>query len=201
MISRIFCAAALSLSVFAVACGAAPEADEAAEAESDELSSAAPIGGSWTASDDATFQRAIVFNSDGTFFRDSTRILNGVLIGGNTSPFVRTAGRYTVNNRRHTITLNVSSPTRAVEKYSFAYSPATILNGIIVGPGGRPAIESLTLTPKAGGPAASFARATSWCTASADCANQSILHPMCVGDFACQANACAYHCGVRHVVN
>lgn len=39
-----------------------------------------------------------------------------------------------------------------------------------------------------------YHRATSYCAAAADCTDQGLAQPRCIGAYSCEANACVYHC-------
>ena len=174
---------ALVLPVSVLACagaGSDPAVGDDTTSE-DALTGRAQIKGSWVAQDG--MDTGIDFRPDGTFFRDTARILNGVLVNGASRPMMRDTGRYSVSVKHKTITLHVDNhppdpPPGRDEVYIYEYKSAPVLNGMYL-PGHEPA-ASLTLTLQPAPterlahpyPAQHFKGASSWCTTDQDCKDE-----------------------------
>ena len=178
-------ATALAVSLSIVACGASAQDDSSADDNSDQgdeqdiTAAKAQLKGSWTIDDSSSELSSTVaydFRPNGEFFRDSNRVLNGVLVAGAPQPVQRETGRYTVNARKHTLTLHVTSPTTYDETLSYVYTAGRILNGVFL-PGKEPPAENATLTltgiaapgSHVAFPSIKYDHAASWCTSTADC--------------------------------
>jgi len=187
-LAALVAALALALPVFACSGSDSTVDDPAADDnvdqgdEQDITAARNQLKGSWTISKDSeelTSVRAYEFRPNGEFFRDSFRVLNGVLINGAPRPVARDSGRYTVNTRTHMITLHVSSPFKSDEKLAYEYTAGRVLNGVFL-PGHAPDGNShLTLTQQPAPmshvafPALKFDHADSYCTSTQDCKDEA----------------------------
>ncbi len=163
---------ALALSLAFAACGGSP-ASKGTGTSGTQAATLDQLHGSWTSTDG--MNTGIQFNADTTFFRDATRILNGVMVNGGSSngAFVRTTGTYEIQDS--TLILHDDSGTD--ETFNIDYKPQPILNGVFL-PGKAPT-ATIALTPvvqvdgqfqpNIAFPTQHFRHPNSWCTSNADC--------------------------------
>ena len=157
----------LVISLAAIACGS-PNGEATTGEDSQEVVAAtANLKGSWVLQGDG--KEAIELRPDGSFFRDRTRILNGVFLPGHEPGMIRDQGTFKVSGN----TLDLSITKGQHEVFWFTYKAAPILNGVFL-PGKEPsAALVLTRQPAPGSHVAfqpeTFKLASSWCTAKADC--------------------------------
>ncbi len=167
-----------ALAAAAVACSAAsPDAGDQA-AEQDISAAATQIVGSWTIDASSAGLSSTVaydFRPDGSFFRDSKRILNGIFLPGARPPLKRESGTFTVSKSKGLVTLHIDSPAPATEVLAYVYTPAKILNGVCITDAcaAHPATLALTEQPApmshVAFPTITYDHADSYCTSNADC--------------------------------
>lgn len=173
----------LALTVpFACLVGCAAEssvAEDAIEGDEAELTAAArDLVGAYV--DDSGTIKGLVLTSEAVgqqakFFADIDTGIRCVRAPCPSS--ARIEGTFTAGTK--TITLRSSSPYANVITGKYRY----LRQG-----------AKLSLTKD--GKSQSLAKETSYCAASDDCYRQAIIVPACMGSFSCNANACAYSCGL-----
>jgi hypothetical protein len=148
----------------ALACGssAGDSSNSADEAYTSSLT--AEIEGSWVLQ--GGLVEGLDLRPDHTFFRDTTRVLNGMWINGG-PPMKRDTGTWHAKRSTQTLTLSVDGGD--VEVYTMDYTAAPVLNGMFL-PGHEPA-ATLVLTDD-NGASQTFKHASSWCTSDDDCATE-----------------------------
>jgi hypothetical protein len=178
---RFFSLGFVALALFA--CGGGSDADSnPADSQSEEALSAgrALLKGAWVRSEDEAFgAQAIYLSPDGTFFRDNSRIVLGVMVnGGPTSP-LRDTGTYSVSTANKTVTLHVANNQGHTnsEVYDYVFTPAVHALGIAPRNGHLPfAPAKLTLTAKSAPNVrvaqVDFQMADSYCKSDADCVKE-----------------------------
>ena len=178
----------ISLGFFAVALFACSGSSDATDPVGDEPSEEelsagrAQLKGSWVRveSESGGFgAQAYYFSPDGTFFRDNQSVLLGVAVPpAHAQHQWRDEGRYTVNTKKHTVTLRIMADgPDTVETLEYEYTPALVALGMPVQGGHMPHQPAkLQLHPKSTPTtriaASNFQLADSYCTGDADCVKE-----------------------------
>ncbi len=177
----------LSLGLLVAACAipacAAEDASSPASAPEADLTAAAKrLVGAYQGEGSARppYFEGLVLQSDGSFFAD---VDTGIRCVRAPCPsHVRLEGRFSAT--KNVLTLN---PTPGQERTSYhGVYKFDAIDGLR---------STLTLTREDGW-TANFAKESSYCREATDCGRQSLIVPACVGAFDCEANRCAYQCGV-----
>jgi hypothetical protein len=163
----------LGVALGTVACAGASSDDATTNDESteDALSMRATVKGTWVAQDGTDV--GLDLRPDGSFFRDTAKVLNGMFING-ARPWQHDTGRFVMSAKHKTITLHVDGG--ADEVFVYEYKAAPVLNGMFL-PGHEPA-ATLTLTRQPAPmshvafQAQHFKGTTSWCTTDQDCKDE-----------------------------
>jgi hypothetical protein len=172
MFKRAIGLVGLVVSVSVMACSGAPESGDENVTGDDALTSAAAaseVKGAWTLQNDVTSVTAIVVNSDHTFFRANTPVLNGMFLPGHEPGAVRETGTWSISAAKGTMTFKTA---QGEEAYTFTFTKA-VLNGMFL-PGHEPKDRlELRGIPAKGSqiafPTQEYVRADSYCFDKSDC--------------------------------
>jgi hypothetical protein len=171
----------------AAGCAVDADSEESAESEDDLSSSAQKLVGAFqdkgNAATPPTF-KGLVFKGDGTFFADVDSGIRPMCLPGGPcpSPVTRIKGRFTAGTKFITL----SAPA-GEERSTYHGRYAYTLNG-----------SKLSLSRKFYDVAwtNSLSKEISHCRAAADCYEQALIVPACLGSFSCNAeDQCRWACG------
>jgi hypothetical protein len=162
----------------------AADAEEAAASEDELSTNAAKLVGAFHGEGSVhppSFE-GLVFKLDGTFFGD---VDTGIRCFRAPCPSnVHLEGRFSATKNYVRLTPKSGAATQYYGRYHYALAGNKL---------------SLTSTALGATWSNTLDKGTSYCAQPSDCAQQGLIHPMCVGSWTCgasTANTCGYKCGI-----